>query len=303
MNTVVNKKSKTLLIILVGALLLLNIFLGGKLYKGSQDNKELKVEIVDVTDEKKELEGILAKTEADLASFSSQNTELSELVAQQKTELQEKVDKIRVLLSRPNISKAALNNIKRELAKLKLYTARIELQNDSMANINQMLAIENAKVKQSLVVKEEAYEVLNKEKNEIEEIGSRLKARGFNISAIKIRSSGKEVETSKASRADALKIGFTIDDNQLAKAGQKEVFIKIIDPALNTMVEKTSTSGLFSHNGKSSVFTLKKVVDYRREAITQTVLWKKGSDFEPGNYAIEFYTDGVFIGGGKFSLK
>ena len=303
MNSEGNKKSKTLLIVLVGSLLLLNIFLGMKLYTGSKDNKILEDEVVDVTEEKMELESILAKTEADLATFSSQNSELSEIVEQQKTELQEKVEKIRMLLSRPNISKAELNGIKLELVNLKIYTKKIEYKNDSMANVNQLLTAENAEVKQTLVVREEAYVELTKEKDKIQEIGSRLKARGFSISAIKIKNSGKEVETSKASRADALKIGFTIDDNKLATAGQKEIYIKIIDPALNTMVEQASTSGLFSHNGKSSVYTLKKVVDYKNDAVFQTVVWKKGSDFEAGNYAIELFADGTFIGGGKFNLK
>lgn len=303
MNSEGNKKSKTLLIVLVGALLLLNIFLGMKLYKGSQDKEVLQEEIVDVSKEKLELENILTKTEADLAAFSSQNSELNEMVASQKAELEEKASKIRALLARPNISKAELSNIKLELANLKLYTARMEAKNDSMAQVNQALVTENAEVKQTLVVKEQEYTILSDEKDKIEEIGSRLKARGFSISAIKIRNSGKEVETSKASRADALKIGFTIDENELAKAEQKEIFIKIIDPALNTMVEKESTSGLFSYKGKSSVFTLKKVVDYKKEAVSQSVLWKKGSDFDPGNYTIELFADGNFIGGGKFTLK
>lgn len=298
-----NKKSKTLLIVLVGALLLLNIFLGVKLYNGSKESEALQQENVDVSNEKKELEEILAKTEEELASFETQSAELSEVVSQQKAELEEKANKIKALLSRPNISKAQLNQIKLELANLKIYARRIEQSNDSMAKANEVLTLENAEVKQTLVVKEEAYQQLSEEKDNMEKIASKLKARGFGISAIKIRNSGKEVETSKASRADALKITYTIDENELAQAGRKEIYIKIIDPSLNTMVEKESTSGLFSYNGKSSVYTLKKVMDYSNKAVTETVVWKKGSDFEKGNYAIELYSDGNFIGGGKFSLR
>jgi hypothetical protein len=40
-------------------------------------------------------------------------------------------------------------------------------------------------------------------------------------SAFKVRSSGKEISTDKASRADMLKISFTIAENQVAQSGTK----------------------------------------------------------------------------------
>jgi hypothetical protein len=43
--------------------------------------------------------------------------------------------------------------------------------------------------------------------------------------AYKLRSSGKQIETEKARKADVLKISFTINENKVAKQGDKTYYV------------------------------------------------------------------------------
>ena len=55
--------------------------------------------------------------------------------------------------------------------------------------------------------------------------------------AYKLRSSGKQIETDKASRVDILKISFTIAENSIAKSGDRKYYVQVIDSKNNVMGE------------------------------------------------------------------
>ena len=56
--------------------------------------------------------------------------------------------------------------------------------------------------------------------------------------AVKQRSSGKQIDTDKATRADVLKISFTIAENQVAKTGDRTYFVQVIDSKNNVLGDK-----------------------------------------------------------------
>jgi myosin heavy subunit len=300
------KKSKSFLIVLVGLLLLLNIVLGYKLWKGSQEAEKLETEIVGVTDARDQLAELLDATNEELDKYKSDNDLLNTQVSGQREKLEAQAEEIKALLNKKGITQRELSAAYRKIKGLEKEVARMTAQNDSLVIAHNILLEEHVKVKETLELTEDENVQLTQEKEyyqEKVEIGARLKARNISITPIKFRRSGKEVETGRASKAEALKITFRVEDNAIATAGKKNIYIKIIDPSLTTMVEKSSTSGLFTHDGKTSVYTVMKVVDYNLKAQMVDVVWKKGSEFVKGNYSIELYSDEVMIGGGKFSLK
>jgi len=61
------------------------------------------------------------------------------------------------------------------------------------------------------------------------EIASKLSVLNLKTSAYKLKSSGKQIETDKASRVDVLKISFTIAENRVAKSGDKTYYVQVID--------------------------------------------------------------------------
>jgi hypothetical protein len=76
------------------------------------------------------------------------------------------------------------------------------------------------------------------------EKGSKLAVLNLKVLAVKQKSSGKQINTDKASKADVLKIGFTIAENQVAKTGDRTYYIQVIDSKNNVLGEKkTETFG------------------------------------------------------------
>ncbi|MEB8389534.1 hypothetical protein OO012_20210, partial [Rhodobacteraceae bacterium KMM 6894] len=78
------------------------------------------------------------------------------------------------------------------------------------------------------------------------EKGSALNLSQFSVDAVKERNSGKLVSTQRARGTDKFKICFTIANNVIAQAGDREFFIEVLDPQGNVLGEsfsKTIDSG------------------------------------------------------------
>lgn len=70
------------------------------------------------------------------------------------------------------------------------------------------------------------------------EKASKLTVMNLRTQAIKEKSSGREVETSRARRADKLKVCFSIAQNEVAKSGDRTYYVQIIDSKNNVLGEK-----------------------------------------------------------------
>src|SRR5690606_32905958 len=70
------------------------------------------------------------------------------------------------------------------------------------------------------------------------EKGSKLSVLNLNVQAVKERSTGKQVDTDKASRADKLKVSFVIAENQIAKSGTRKYYVQVIDSKNNILGDK-----------------------------------------------------------------
>ena len=82
----------------------------------------------------------------------------------------------------------------------------------------------------------------NEELAKTVEVASKLSVLNLKTSAYKLRSSGKQIETDKASRVDILKISFTIAENRVAKSGDKTYYVQVIDSKNNVLGERKTES-------------------------------------------------------------
>jgi len=134
------------------------------------------------------------------------------------------------------------------------------------------------------------------------ERGSALNLSKFNIDAVKERKSGKLVSTSRAKATDKFKVCFTVADNVIADAGDREFFIEVLDPQGNTLGESFSKS---MDNGAS--ITYSKGTSFYFENSSLDVcdyINKPAADFQKGNYMVNVYDDGLkLLGTSKFTLK
>ena len=132
-----------------------------------------------------------------------------------------------------------------------------------------------------------------------------MHASSFKISAINERNSGKESETSRAKRADKLRISFVLDENRIAVSGTKMLYIIAKDPAGKVIKETALDSGSFGTRKDGQLeFTNKLDVQYTQGEIKPISFDLKQTDkYEKGSYNIIVYQNGFKIGEGIALLK
>lgn len=177
---------------------------------------------------------------------------------------------------------------------------------DSLGTLNQNLRVEKQNVLKQLDQEKEKITGLNKEKDELQETikkGSVLSCFNISAKAVRLKSGGKkESETSKAKRADKIKVTFTLGENKIAKAGEKTVYIRVLTPDGKEMAKSYDDGYRFTFDKSSGYFAGKETLNYGNVEITGVVYCEGNSPMVPGNYIIEVVCDGVTVGNTNLKL-
>lgn len=176
---------------------------------------------------------------------------------------------------------------------------------DSLTRSNTFLAMQRDSTYVELekqTVFNDSLVVQNTQLADVVEKGSTLNLSKFSVDAVKERSSGKLVSTPRAKATDKLKICFTVADNVIAQAGDREFFIEVLDPQGNVLGEsfsKTNDSGASITYSKGTGFY------YENRALDVCdFVDKPAGDFQKGNYMVNVYDNGLkLLGTSKFELK
>lgn len=200
---------------------------------------------------------------------------------------------------------ASLSRYRRQVSVLKAEREELLKQVDSLTQSNTMIAMQRDSTFVELekqTVFNDSLVVQNTQLADAVERGSALNLSKFNIDAVKERKSGKLVSTSRAKATDKFKVCFTVADNVIADAGDREFFIEVLDPQGNTLGESFSKS---MDNGAS--ITYSKGTSFYFENSSLDVcdyINKPAADFQKGNYMVNVYDDGLkLLGTSKFTLK
>jgi hypothetical protein len=110
----------------------------------------------------------------------------------------------------------------------------------------------------------------------------------------------KRKETTKLNMLDKLRICFTLRENPIAEAGQKEVFMRVLRP--DSLVITSSSDNIFDFNGKKLIYSASRIADYMNQDIEICIFLDNTGDFIPGNYSVELYLENNIIGQTNFML-
>jgi flagellar basal body rod protein FlgB len=130
------------------------------------------------------------------------------------------------------------------------------------------------------------------------EIAQKLTISNLKTAAYKLRSSGKQIETDKARKADILKISFTIAENKVAKQGDKTYYIQVIDSKNNVLGEKQTEN--FGDN--SLTYSFQTTVKYENKSVNVSQDLA-GKSFEKGTYFVNVFDKGELVSKSSFSLR
>ena len=148
-------------------------------------------------------------------------------------------------------------------------------------------------------------EVAKKDAEDKVDVGSTLHASSFQIVAINETNSGKEKATSKAKRADKLRISFMLDENRIAITGTKILYIIAKDPSGNIIKETALGSGSFVTRQDGQLdYTTNLNTEYTQgESKSINFDLKQTDAYAKGSYTIIVYQNGFKIGQGIAVLK
>jgi len=126
---------------------------------------------------------------------------------------------------------------------------------------------------------------------------SAVSLKGFGVI---IRSSGKLIPTERASRADKLRICYTVPKNKLAAAGDKDFFVQILDPKNNILGKNKQ----INFEEKILNYSVSSKFNYIGDNLDICEFVKpRGKKFEKGRYIVNIFDDADLVSSSQFMLK
>lgn len=292
------KKSNTglkVLAVLLGVGLLGSIAYTVSLYKDREKTKTV------LTQEKEYVVNDLTSLQSEYDKAIMESNATNEELVEARDRIAKYIDSVKTM--KTDIS--SLSRYRRQVSLLKKERAFLLKKVDSLTTSNSMLAMERDSTYQELsrqTVFNDSLVVQNTQLADAVEKGSALNLAKFSVDAVKERSSGKLVSTTRAGRADKLKICFTVADNAIAQAGDREFYLEVLDPQGNVLGEGTTKS-----NEGGASLTYSKATAFYYENRTLDIcdyVNKPAGDFQKGNYmAIVYDSKLKILGKSEFTLK
>ena len=134
------------------------------------------------------------------------------------------------------------------------------------------------------------------------QIASRLEIENIKVAALNQKGKAKEDEF-RARQIDKLKVDFNIVKNDVAPVSGKEILMRVIDDNDNVLFDVARGSGTFVLDGKETFYTAKQEILFDNTQQPVSFLYDKGSEYLPGRYVMEVYTDGYLMGSKSFRVK
>ena len=282
--------------ILIGLLVVLLVSLAGYTYTLIQQNKETVLFLeADKAQVQKELEALVVSYNEILQDNKLKD---KDLIAAR--------DRIIVLLDSVKDYKANLSIITRYKAQVKgLKNERAQLfkRADSLLVVTQRLAIEKDSTTAVLIKTIKVVDSVTTANTQLFnslEKGALIGISNLDATAIIVRKGGKIKETKRASRADKIRVCYTIAPNTLAQAGDRVLYVQVINPDNNIIGDKSNITfgqDLLTYSKSESVF-------YENQALDVcAIIGTTGQDVLKGLYTINIFDAQRQIGSTTLMLK
>jgi hypothetical protein len=286
---------------LKAAIVVLALLLMGSLayvYKLNQDKSEVDSSLSKTMTEKEKFQVELETKIAEYDIAIADNTALKGELEEEQAKIVELLEKIK----RSNGTVAELSKYKNEYVKLKREMDNLIAENNVLKENNTKLTknldstivvLSNAKTANDTLAAK------NENLAKTVEKAQKLSVLNLTTLAVKQRSSGKQIDTDKATRADVLKISFTIAENQVAKTGDRTYFVQVIDSKNNVLGDKKTEAFGTTY----LPYSFQKIVKYENKTVqVQEDLPVK--NISAGTYFVNvFDKNGDIVSKNSFKLR
>lgn len=292
-----NNKVYIGLIVLLG---LLCAYLGYKVSSKQTEIVKKITEVEDITADRERVQLELEKMKFSYDTLRTDNEQLSAEMFAQK-------EQIESLLKRVKNTDYDLYKIRKEAETLRGIMKGYVYQIDSLNVLSRAQAEEISGLKTDLGKERDKRSALNSEKEALEgklEAGAILAAGDISSSAVRLKSSGKQVETDRASKAELIKTCFSLRKNLISPSEDKFLYLRIQAPG-GTILNPNGSEVSRIFDGKLSPYSIRRVVNYAKEEMDVCVFYNVPSvgSMAKGNYTVYIYEQEHKIGQTSFSLR
>ena len=290
-----NSNSKLKAIIGILAVLLIGSLI--YIFKLTSDAKTLQTTVTTVKSEKESVLKDLADLKTTYDAAIAENTSMSDDLIIER----DKVVKLMTELKAAKGDNASLQKYKSQYKALEQKMQNMMQEVEVLKKQNQTLTTNLDSTKVVLEDNKKYNQVLvgqNQELSKTVELGSKLTVTNLKTASYKVRSSGKQIPTDKASRTDMLNVSFTIAENKIAKSGDKTYYVQVIDSKNNVLGDKATIS--FGENSLTYSFTTTVKYDNKSVEVSEQL---PGKDFAKGTYFVNVFDKGELVSKSSFSLR
>ncbi|HTG66304.1 MAG TPA: hypothetical protein VL859_08010 [Flavobacterium sp.] len=289
-----NKQSSSSLKAIIAVLAVLLVGSLVYIFKLSSDTEKVQTVLTTTETEKESVLKDLEELKKTYDAAIAENTSMSDELIQER-------DKVVSLMGEVKKSKGDVSVFKNQINLLQNKMKAMMAENEGLKSQNKVLTTQRDSTAVVLTESKKYNEALvgqNTELAKVVEKGSKLTVLNIQSSAYKVRSSGKEIATDKASRANMLRISFTIAGNEIAQSGDKTYYVQVIDSKNNVLGEKKSVN----FDGKDLTYSFPSTVKYENKTV-QVSENLPGKDFQKGTYYVNVFDKAELVSKSSFTLR
>jgi hypothetical protein len=284
-------------IIAIAALVVTNVYFYVK-FKSSGEK------VYALTVEKENLEVEIDRIEAELDKMKIENVQLSPPLIEKEQDARKKIIDLRTKLARKQLSQSDIDHAQSTITSLKSEVAYFSLDVNRLIQENKILEQKNSLLQKEVSASSTRISSLENSNTTLTSkvnVAAAIKVSNITVYGLQEKRSNKVEVEEKAKRVDKLSINFTIADNTLAKVGTKDIFVRIIDPQGNLVVNHDDNT--FYAHGEKLQYTFKSSVEFTNHGEEYTLYWKDDKKFVKGAYTVLLYSDSAIMGRSTVVLK
>jgi len=243
--------------------------------------------------EKDSLEGELRNIYFRYDTLETNNLEL-------EVEMQQQKEKIEKLISIQADDAYKIRMYRKEMETLRSVLRSYIVQIDSLNMQNQELMASNKQLRNTELRLSTEKEQLEKDKTQLEEIkdlATTLQASQIDMVMLNKR----DKESDRIRTAVKVRVDFVLRANNVAIAGEKKLFLRIIRP--DQVVLGSPELEMIDLNGEPVPASASRVINYENEDLPVSIFWTNDGEIVPGEHVVELYSEGKLIGTASFVLK
>ena len=284
------------LIIVIAALLGTNAYL---YFRDKHESERF----VSANTEKDRLKLEVEKIEVELDKLTNINTSLTDKLQEEQKLARDKISELKNELQKVKLTSGELETAQREVANLREFVKNYSDQIAKLQQENFLLRSERDSLITSSNRANQRVSRLTERNTELNakiKTGALLKAINVQVTAFKVKNSGKQVKVTSASAAQKLAVDFGIAPNALAETGYRKVYLRVFDPAGNLIADEHN---MFDAENQQMQYSEMMTLFFNNNEELYNIQWVNPKEFIKGTYSIILYADGYMMGKSEMTLK